>query len=186
MYGHIYSIMLDPLSPSRKVRESLADVISMHECWPIRSYCSILRQYSNTLASVCKTNTGAVLGLQVMKLITSARPSLIIQEGEIWSSLIDLAIYKQNSSLHFRCDLSTWFEGSVPLSAAFSSPMAQAWWRTALIKYDTRQNWTVFPRGGDGEPEKCVGRVAETFRTFSMLGDFRESTGGVTHGRDFH
>ena len=58
----------DPLSPSRKVREGLANVISMHEMLPNQ----ILLFHFETVATPW--------------LVTSARPSL---EGERWAGLID-------------------------------------------------------------------------------------------------
>ena len=44
---------------------------------------------SNTLASVCKTNTGAVLMLQIKQDVKSARPSLTFLEGKRGSGLTD-------------------------------------------------------------------------------------------------
>ena len=67
------SIKPNYLSPSGRVREGLADVISMHRsCWLIRSYCSSLFwDNSTTLASVFKTNTGGVLGLRLWTMNTN-------------------------------------------------------------------------------------------------------------------
>ena len=62
---------LVPLSPSREVREGLADVISIHEMLTNQILLSTLRDSSNSLASVCKTNnTGAVLGLQIKQSVS--------------------------------------------------------------------------------------------------------------------
>ena len=52
----MYAIKPD-LSPLRKVREGLADVISNHEL-----LTNLFWDSGNTLASVYKTNTGAVVG----------------------------------------------------------------------------------------------------------------------------
>ena len=49
-----------------EVREGLADVISMHEMLTNQILATVpFWDSSNTLASVCKTNTGAVLTLQI-------------------------------------------------------------------------------------------------------------------------
>ena len=53
-------------SPSSDVREGLSRC--QYHWWPIRSYCSILR-HSNTLGSVCKTTTAAVLGLKMKQAV---------------------------------------------------------------------------------------------------------------------
>ena len=56
-------IKLDHLSPFRKVREGLAGVISMH----VRMLTNEnLLLHFETVATPCKTNTGAVLGLLTM------------------------------------------------------------------------------------------------------------------------
>ena len=55
-----YSIKPAHPSPSRKVREGLAHVISMHE---MLTNQILLFHFEPVAASVCKTNTGAVLGL---------------------------------------------------------------------------------------------------------------------------
>ena len=57
----------------------LADVISMHEMLTNQILLFHSGDSSNTLASVCKTPTGAVLDLQI--LITSARPFLSHYSG---------------------------------------------------------------------------------------------------------
>ena len=76
-YIFTLSVKLDPLSLSRKVREGLADVISMHEMLTNQ----ILLFHSETVATPW---------LQyVCELITSARHSLTFLEGERGSSLID-------------------------------------------------------------------------------------------------
>ena len=46
------------------MREGLADVISMHEM-----VTNQILLFHNTLASVCKTNTGTVLGLQIKQAV---------------------------------------------------------------------------------------------------------------------
>ena len=54
------SLKPEYLSPSRILREGLAGHISMHEILTNQIH---FEKYSNTLASVCKTNTSAVLRL---------------------------------------------------------------------------------------------------------------------------
>ena len=61
------SVKPDDLSaPSKKVREGLADVISMQE---MLTNQVPFWDSSNALASVCKTNTCAVLGLQIKQAV---------------------------------------------------------------------------------------------------------------------
>ena len=68
--------MLDPLLLSRKVREALADAISMHE------------MLTNQILLFC-FETVSTPWLQYVRLITSARPFVTFQEDERWASLID-------------------------------------------------------------------------------------------------